>query len=282
MSEKKIEDSPGEFRMLHKQILVIDESYQRKHIRWHIVDAIANDFSWVQFGVILVAQRPNGRYYVFDGQHRKYGADRIESVSKIPCMVYQSSGEVDEAEWFLNIQANRSPVTAIDKFNAKITSRNPVTLSCDQMIRESGYSVSGDGKKWTVSIVKSIENAMKKDADAARSAWLSCCLLFDGDPVQDKIFRGLFVLDRRLDESGLGRLTYESCQSQLKKLTVEAVKDAIEEAIRLFRRPAGGKTRNNAMVYAEGILGLLNTKRRGSSKIPSLYEKIQSGGDDAC
>lgn len=270
-------DRPGRFSLIHKGLLHIDHEYQRKEVRQSRVDEIAAGFSWVQFGALLVAERPNKLLFVFDGQHRKLGADRLPEICEVPCMIYCSSGQADEAAYFLAIQKNRSPVTAVDNFRAKVTGQDTVAMACEKMFRDSNYSVCGSGKLWTVSIVNTIEKSMRRDSESARLAWAACCQLFQGKPVEDKIFRGFFRLEVHLAKNKMESLLAESNKQHFKKLTVDGIKNAIVD---MKRRFANLPNIPGDLIYAQSIIEILNHKRR-SGAIPALYEEITKGKANA-
>lgn len=84
---------PGEFRMIDKAALNID---QRNQISESHVQSIANHWSWTAIGMILVSEQADGTLLVLDGQQRKMAADKRSDIQNLPCLVF-SKNVVEEA-----------------------------------------------------------------------------------------------------------------------------------------------------------------------------------------
>jgi len=80
-------DDRGVFMELDKSILSVDPSYQRS-TAIHIAKTIKRRFCWAAFGVLMVARRPDGSFFVYDGGHRLLAANMIDEINTVPCMVY--------------------------------------------------------------------------------------------------------------------------------------------------------------------------------------------------
>jgi len=274
MANPVILDQPGRFQLVHKGLLNIDHEYQRTNVQESIVKKIATRFSWVKFGVLLAAERPDKMLFLFDGQHRKLGSDRIDAIETVPCMIYQSTGRSSEAKYFLEIQTDRTKVTSLDKFRAQLTANDPVAVFCQNMIAASGYAVAPNGAVRTVGIISSIYRCMTKNPDATRAAWETCVRLFDGKPILEKPFLGFYTLERHVNRSEFKSILAEPISNWIGNLTVGGIKKSIDESIATRGGPG-------ADVYADGIIKLLNLRRR-SKKVPPIFPEMSGGKyDDA-
>lgn len=111
---------PGEFRLIPKKQLHIDSSYQRtEHISKVNVLKIASEFDWVQFGVLLVALRTDGTFWIYDGQHRWLATLRRGDIDVVPCLVFEVDSLPNEAKAFLGANICRKPMPALPVLRAK-------------------------------------------------------------------------------------------------------------------------------------------------------------------
>jgi hypothetical protein len=257
----KLLDDPGEFRQLHKSLLNVDHEYQRTKIHNSRVLAIASAWSWAALGVLVVAVRPDGTFWVLDGQHRKLAADKRADVQHLPCMVFRSESKVKEAFAFLLSTTHRGPVRAIDKFNALVMSQNPVAVAVKELVESSGYRVHPSGPK-TVECVGTLMSAVKLNPDAAGRAWRLAVELFDGAEVTNSIFESLFQLEHHLGKKEAGSLTTANNRQALLRLGVPALMRSIQEAMAYH----GGGAKSGA----EGIARVLNKGRR-THRLPTPH-----------
>ena len=90
-----VKDETGEIRQLNKSVLKVDHEYQRNASERKVL-ALANSWSWVACGAIVVGQR-DSTYWVIDGQHRVLAARRRADIEMLPCLIFQSDGVASEA-----------------------------------------------------------------------------------------------------------------------------------------------------------------------------------------
>lgn len=121
----KVRDEKGNLEWLPKNNLHIDKAYQRnlseeKRLR------IASNFSWIAFGALSVALRPDGTFWIIDGSHRHAAAMSRSDIKDVPCVLFSTVGDgVDEANGFLALNTARKPLEYLDKFNALCTPETP-------------------------------------------------------------------------------------------------------------------------------------------------------------
>lgn len=256
-------DRPGKYMRLSKHVLNVDHDYQRDHIKRARVNRIASQWSWVRFGSLSVAERPDGTYWVFDGQHRKLAADKRSDITEVPCMVYKSVGPADESRYFLGINEDRGRVDMIDRFKAMMAQNDPLTLNVHRLVTESGYRVERGGADYTVMCVGALVSAVDKDPEAAAVAWRICVQMFDGSAILDRVFRGMFVAERHIRRHGLGTLLDARFKTAVDRLDPKTITKSIFQAAEYW-----GKSGPN--VEGEAVVRLLN-KGRGRNPIPSLF-----------
>ncbi len=262
-------DEKGRFEEIHKGQLRIDPAYQREFVSNSRILEIARNFQYKACLTLGVARRPDGSPWVFDGQTRKCAADRRSDLTLLPCMVWDVSDKKWEALAFLAIQCARGPVKSTDKFKAMLIADDATALAVKAMVEETGYEVSSRKAQFTVSCVGALMNAYKVNPCCARTAWRLSSELFSGDVVTDFVFGGLFYLEQFLAKRGVASpaeaysLTDRHNKESLLSAGVEIISRSINET-RAYYKKGGAK------VYAEGIVQLLNRRRR-TRKLPSVF-----------
>lgn len=129
----------GRFKNISKTDIMIDEKYQRSQRQCRIIK-IASKFSWKLFGVVLVAQRANGKYYAIDGGHRVQAAMLRPDIDSIPCFVFSDTNTASEATQFIGINADRATLTGANLYKAKIAAKDPIALKLRDSLAAHGIS----------------------------------------------------------------------------------------------------------------------------------------------
>jgi len=127
--------------LLRVEDLKINHAYQRAQLSDENILAIARDFRWELFGVLIVMERNNGDMYVVDGQQRLAAAKRRGDIVTVPCQVFRADETRKHAAAFLGINTRRKLVSAIDKFRAAVWEESEPQLSVSRFLREVGLVV---------------------------------------------------------------------------------------------------------------------------------------------
>jgi hypothetical protein len=251
-----VKDELGKFQMIDKRLLNVDHSYQRDTVSETRVLRIASNWSWKAFKVICVAVRPDGTYWVFDGQHRKLAADKREDIVELPCMVYPALPN-EEAQAFLDTNTTSTAVWSVDKFKAQVAVGDPIAMAVKAMVEAAGYRVTRSSGSFTVGCIASIMSDFKIDPDAARAAWRVCVEIHAGEQIVDRLWLGIAYLERLLRRrKDLHNLTLESAHNR--KSLLEAGRERILAKIASAQ---GFYAKGGPKVYASGIIQILNHKR---------------------
>ncbi len=256
-------DKPGRFTNLDKRRISIDHAYQRDSVVEARVNRIAAELSWVKFGTITVIRRQDGTYWCIDGQHRLLAALKRSDIPRVPCMVFNAFSRVQEAEGFLGINMDRGAVKMFDKFNGLMAANDPVAVAMKEMVEGSGYKIAKGAANKTVQCVGAIYSAVDADERAAYVAWKLCVDLYAGQQPLDRVFLGLFTLERALKKRDATR-SLDDVDNR--KILLKAGSIAIDKSIRDLSAGLGIGGRR---AYGAGVAKLINEKRR-SGKVPSL------------
>ena len=165
-----LRDSPGVPRNIHKHDLNIDHTYQREKVIISKVQQIQASWSWIGCGMILVALRHDGSYWVMDGQHRVLAARNRSDIDELPCLVFSVESKTDEAAGFLVANTQRKPVTAIAKYKAMVLTNDPTAMAVDEVLRRLGLEVADTAVG--VHQLKCVTKCLRIAADSKESLYL--------------------------------------------------------------------------------------------------------------
>lgn len=256
MVMNQIVSSAGEFMWLEKSKLRVDvENYQRQSVLSKAAE-FAKNWSWMGCGTLCVGLRDsNGEFYVFDGQHRKMAADLRNDIQKLPCLVFEGTTVKEEAEAFLQINANRRPLLTIQKFNAYLTSGNSTAIKAKELIDQCGRKLSSDGKNsgpGVIGCLGMLMDCIESDESALRRIWPMLCALCEGHPFHGHYLQGFHYIERKLAENEMGiSLSQSRWKNRILKIGYDKFNRSIANARSYFSR--GG-----AKVYASGIQQAIN------------------------
>lgn len=257
----RVIDAPGVFTRIPKVQLRIDADYQREHIANDRVLKISRAWSWIACNTLAVACRPDGSYWVMDGQHRLLAAMKREDVQDLPCMVYPVADRADEARGFLSINTVRGPATIFDRFNAMLMAGDEVAQGVRDMVMASGYTIAVNRADLTVACVGCLLAEYRNDPGIAKLVWSLCCDLYRPRTPLDKVYRALCYAEKHLRRHG-SSLRDERNRSVILKAGPERLRQKADQCAGL--RGAGGPK-----IWAEGVLLVLNHHRR-AGRLPSI------------
>ena len=199
----KVSGRPGEFKMLSKHDLRINDEYQRTANNTKILN-LAKDWSWVGCGAIVVARR-SGAYWVIDGQHRVLAAMRRSDIFEMPCLVFDVFSVTEEAQGFLDLNTNRKPVSTLAKHKALVTAGNEIALFVQHELDRIGLRPALDTK--TPGTIQCLGWCMKRAA-ADKGAFTRVLEITteisnaDAVPVRERLLDGLTYIHHNV-ENGL-------------------------------------------------------------------------------
>lgn len=191
-------DDQGKFKMISKHDLVIPTDHYQRPASEAKVLRIASKFSWAAFQVISVSEAENGKYHVIEGGHRTRAAMKRNDVDLLPCMVFQMDSIQDEAKAFLEVNVNRSPMSAVDRHHAYITSGDVIAVKVENLARQCGRKIEKGQGPNSISCVNELRRCLSDDEDAMMRVWPVICKLCEGTKLTRDIVIGLFWLERRL------------------------------------------------------------------------------------
>jgi|GEM_PF-437220 len=251
---------PGEFTMLDKRLLQIDEDYQRgeKIVR---VLRIAREFSWLAFGVVTVGRRANAAggvsYFAIDGQHRMAAALRRDDIHALPCVVFDTSGMTEEAIAFLLINGSRNAPDAIDRFKAAVISEQPTAVFVARLLTDLGVRVTrGTHSSNSLRCIAAILNMADQDHHDCKTVLTAAAALCHSAPISNHLINGLWFIHRNAERG----LDDSYVASRLRGVGEERLVLGAKRAAQLY--VAGG-----ARVWALGMLEEINKGVREHNRL---------------
>lgn len=254
----KMKDKPGVLTMLHKDELLVDQTYQRE-LSDTKARQIAAAWSWIACGAIIVSKRGNV-YWVIDGQHRVFGAKRRSDVEYLPCLVFETEDAKQEAKGFLDVNTGRKTVTMVGRHKAMVASGDSVALFVQSKIQELGLHVS---KRNRPNGIQCLGWCMKRANENSERFVRVITIVAEmaskeGLSLHEKLLDGVWYLDGKCGNG----LADERLSKRLRDKGAQVMLDAANRAS-AFYAEGGGK------IWADGMLAELNK---------GLHNKFTMGG----
>lgn len=262
---KEIIDVEGVPEVINKNDLGVDPIYQRKETDSK-VRRLAAEWSWLGCGCILVARRPDGRNFVYDGNHRVMAARLRKDVNNLPCLVFRCSEVVEEAVAFLNANVNRKPVTAYDRFRALLIAEDPAALLVQRLAEENGLTVEGNhDMPTTIRCVWRMLALARSRRDVLIEMFPLIAELCQGSTIHGKLLEAIIYLQWKLRPLGESLLS-NPWRERVLRLGRDGAVNALEKASAYYAQ-GGGK------VWARGLVDSLNKGLRNRLVVPGLVDE---------
>ncbi len=256
----------GHFLYIDKNKLSVDHENYQRNLNDAKRKAIAAGWRWPACGTLSVVQRPDGSYWVFDGQHRLAAALTRSDIDTLPCLVFRGipGGLSGEAEAFLNQNKLRKSLTGIECFKAQLTSGDPIAQEMLQLVAQSNRVIADHSSPSTVQCVQALYRLLQTDPAATRSVWPIVVELSVGHPLYDRLLCTLAYIERNLRTEG-GDLVRLSESPAL----IDSLRNAGVPELRKKMAAAGAfYAKAGVKIWAQGILTVINHKRRNRYALP--------------
>lgn len=125
--------------------LAVDSAYQRSidgGSSRTLVRRIAREWDWALCQPLVVAQRPDRRLFVVDGQHRLAAARLRRDIRDLPCVIHAYESAADEAQHFVALNQERRPLSALDLFKAALASGDADARSVMRLLARAGLQLA--------------------------------------------------------------------------------------------------------------------------------------------
>lgn len=195
----------------------VDDSYQRP-LKARRVQQILRDFTWAQFGALMVVDQGDGTFTVYDGQHRLKAAEAHPDIEAVPAIIVELAAAREEAEHFLGVNINRSAISTVEKYWAGIEAGDEGMMRICAVLEEAGCEVVPAGTKSPApnrtSSINAIERALKAHGDEAVT--LACRTLRAAWPKDANALGGVLIRAlSRLYRANRGTISFEHMVTRL-------------------------------------------------------------------
>lgn len=247
----------GQFQIVDKTLLTVDPGYQRfvkpddAKVR-----RIQREFCWPAFGVLTIAKRANG-FFVADGQHRYLAAMSLPAVKSLPCMVFESSSQREDAKLFLQTNVDRKPMTAIHKFNAQVAVGDHAATVAKELLDFAGKRVGNGNGTGEFRPIGALVRCVQVDEAAMRRVWPVVLEIFGHEPINQFVLRGAHYCERFL-------VTGSLTDRKIRKKLADAGPDEIWRQIRSARGMMGI---DGEKPMGVGVLSVINHRTRNKLEL---------------
>lgn len=221
-------NKPGELVWISVHDLHVDRKYQAA-IRKRTVNRIANAWNWVACGCLSVSLRKDGSgHFIFDGQHRWQAALLRGDISELPCIVYELDSAAEEAMGFVATNVERRILKRIEQHNAMLLIGDPIAKKIDQLMRESGRTVSLHASPTTFSAITVLSRCLQDDEKAMTRVWPILVELSRDRVISGRLVQALWAAERRMYAHQ--SLADDRWRDRLHKIGADAVLQAVKQA----------------------------------------------------
>lgn len=122
--------------------MFVDHTYQRP-IDTHRVAGYVSEYDHTLIGIIEVAERPDGRYAILDGQHRWATAKVAElTLTHLPCRVHRRLTLHEEAALYTRLNTTRRSLTTWDRWKGRRAAGDPAVTEIETTLARHGLAIA--------------------------------------------------------------------------------------------------------------------------------------------
>jgi len=232
--------------LANKADLHVDETYQRSVISESKVLQMAQSWSWISCGSLIVAER-DGILRLIDGQHRWAAAMRRSDVTELPCLVFKTEDQDEEAMAFFRANCNRTNVTPFDKLRALLAAHDPLAIDAVNLMGKYGYRPSSGEGPNTLRCVAMFVSMMKADRGVLQKVWPLVAALHDPQAIQARVLNALVYIGKH----GTDDVTSDAWKARVLHAGLHAISGSID-------RKYGEIAQGGAKIFALGALEVIN------------------------
>jgi hypothetical protein len=198
----RMKDAPGRFSMLKKNILKVNEAYQRG-LDNDRANGIAQSFMWAAFGTLSVIHR-DGQFWVFDGMHRLAGAMKRSDVNTVPCMIYEAATLSAEAEAFVVSNNARRLVGVATRHKAGLLYDEPLALAVNELLQQHNLHVGESGAAGSVQCIAAMRRLMLSKRELLLRVFPLVVQLCEGRRLHERLLTALvYIEEHALDGASI-------------------------------------------------------------------------------
>jgi hypothetical protein len=270
----RIADQVGENLLLNVDDLKIDHTYQRPADPYHI-QAMANNFDLKRLFRIAVNQRPDGSYFVVDGQQRVSAIKLLGGDYLIDCVVYHLATVEEEAALYYYLNWDRKNPSSFDRWRARLALGDPdiIRIQAELDHFDLKLAKSGDSLR-TIRAIGTLQSWADRDIESLSVAIMILGKLTYLAPIDSEVFSGLCYVENHLRAHSNSLTRARSVKETWANYLVSRGYTLLNEASNRYqgeRAGIGGGGSSVGRKAAKGIIQLLNFNMK-TGRLPSLEE----------
>jgi hypothetical protein len=157
-----------EILLLRPDEIDIDHKVQRTFNAAHAAK-IAAVYDPNLFGLGVVSQRADGKYYALDSQHRCAGARLANrGHERVPFKVLRNLTLAQEADWFIKLNALKLRTDAMSSFVLGVTAEYPSNVAIQRIVESFGLKIAGHHSDGTVAAVATLTQLYNQKPNKTR------------------------------------------------------------------------------------------------------------------
>jgi len=240
------------------------DGYQRE-LREATIKAIIKDPCIDRMGFLIVALRPDGSYWLLDGQQRKTALD-ILGEKKFECQVIPVDGKPKtEADLYSHLNGDRMALRPFEFYKADVVGEHEDAIAVHKAAKKAKIEID------KTTCVKCMRDLAKLDQPIFEKALDLTAKICKGNKPHKDILRGVFTLERLLQKTKPDISIFS--QEDSDTLVNRGMED-VARTIQEVRLGTGSTNNSNSKTApANGIVNMLNQathRRHWRRKLPSI------------
>ena len=269
----RVADQVGENKLLNVDELNVDHTYQRPADPYHIA-AMAANFDLKRLFRIAVNQRPNGKYYVVDGQQRTEAIKLLGGDYMIDCVVYHLATVEEEAALYYYLNWDRKNPNSFDRWRARLALNDPDIVRIQRELDFAQLKLARSGESLrTIKAIGTLQNWADRDIETLSVVIMILGKLTYLAPIDSEVFGGLCVVENHLRSRSSSLTRARSGKDTWANYLVSRGYTLLNEAANRYqgeRAGLGGGGSSVGRKAAKGILQLLNHNLREDHRLPLI------------
>jgi hypothetical protein len=268
---------PSYVQTLELDVLKVDQyrdssgrGYQRpQDEKW--IRYLANNWSEHACGVITVAARPNGTFWIVDGQQRVAALRRIGRTTVL-CKVIPVNGRQDTEAFLFRELNNVHRIPPFNLYVADLKRGVPDAVLVDKVVKNLGYKIVPTGGGCAIRTTNCISKMRvwaKRNPAIFEKGMIVSAKIYRNETIDNRILNGLCTLEEYFEKL-----------AEEQKLALETIVDpknvdkltrvSVNQHFQNMSKFVSVTTNNSAKAQANGFILTLNKKRRENTRIPFI------------
>lgn len=241
---------------------LVPANFQRK-IKDNIVREIADNFQMSKYTYPCVARAENGKYIVWDGQHRVAALRLLYSEESTIEVYLDDIGYEQAAREFAEQDERKQSVTTVQKFKALVEANDSVSVEVNNIVTSLGLAFGQGAPVVKIGAVKDTVSAYEKLGKQRFENML--IVMRDGLPQDDNMWKSVMIkamtkffetyVGNNIDNAHLKEaLSKFYLQDELKTAISVSPKDKISGLVYCIARSYNKNKRGSARLDTRGLI----------------------------